>query len=146
MRMGRDRSSGVTEAGRERVTPGMVKTKRVYELREESDGFRVLVMRLWPRGIRKEVVDVWLKELGADLALLRAWKAGAVDWPERKRRYLAGLGRPEAAAQLAQLEVLAHGRTVTLLCACKDERRCHRSLLRAVLERTSRRPQRRAAS
>jgi len=111
-----------------------VRLKRVYEPREEPDGLRVLVMRRWPRGIRKERVDLWLKELGADLDLLRDWKAGRVTWPERRKRYLDGLRAAAAAAQLAELRELAGGaRTVTLLCACKDENECHRSLLRDVL-------------
>ena len=113
-----------------------VRLKRVYEPRDEQDGLRVLVMRKWPRGIRKERVDLWLKELGADLDLLRDWKAGRVTWPERRERYLDGLAAPAAAAQLAELRALAGGgRTVTLLCACKDEDECHRSLLRDVLDR-----------
>lgn len=124
----------------------MIKTKRVYDPPEKGEGQRVLVMRLWPRGIRKDAVDLWLKELGADLDMLRAWKAGTITWPERKRRYLAGLKRPEAAAQLARLRELARGETVTLLCACKDERECHRGLLRSLLERAPRTPQRRATS
>lgn len=112
-----------------------VAVKRVYEPREERDGLRVLVMRLWPRGIRKDRIDLWLKELGADRSLLEDWKAGRVTWPERRRRYLDGLERPEARAQLEQLRTLAAGRAVTLLCACKDEDECHRSLLRTVLAR-----------
>lgn len=117
-----------------------VKTRRVYELPDSADGLRVLVMRLWPRGIRKEAVGVWLKELGADRALLADWKAGRVDWPERRRRYLEGLKRPEASAQLAELGELARRGPVTLLCACADERECHRSLLRDILVRPRRPP------
>ena len=111
----------------------MIRLKRVYEPREEQDGFRVLVMRRWPRGIRKERIDLWLKDLGADLELLRDWKAGRVTWPERRRRYLDGLQHPAAAAQLAELRRLAERQTLTLMCACKDEGECHRSLLRDVL-------------
>ena len=111
-----------------------IRLKRVYEPREDADGLRVLVMRRWPRGIRKERIDLWLKELGADLTLLSDWKAGRVTWPQRRQRYLDGLAVPAAAAQLAQLRDLAAGRTVTLICACKDEDECHRSLLRGVLE------------
>lgn len=112
----------------------MIKTKRVYEAPEDADGLRVLVMRLWPRGIKKERIGVWLKELGADRQLLADWKAGKVDWPTRRRRYLAGLDVPAAAAQLDELRALAGKQTVTLLCACKDDRECHRSLLKEVLE------------
>ena len=55
-------------------------------------------------------------------------------WPERRRRYLRGLDEPAAAVQLDQLRGLATREPVTLLCACKDERECHRSLLKDVLE------------
>jgi uncharacterized protein YeaO (DUF488 family) len=111
-----------------------VRLKRVYEPSEGGDGLRVLVMRRWPRGIRKERIDLWLKELGADLGLLSDWKAGRVTWPERRQRYLDGLAVPAAAAQLDQLRDIAARQTVTLICACKDEDECHRSLLRDVLE------------
>ena len=115
----------------------MIRTKRIYEARDSQDGTRVLVMRLWPRGIRKEAVDLWVRDLGADLPSLKAYKAGTIAWPEMKRRYLAGLGRPETQAALDQLRSLARRGTVTLLCACEDERRCHRSLLARALARPS---------
>jgi uncharacterized protein YeaO (DUF488 family) len=111
----------------------MVRTKRVYEAPSAADGTRVLVMRLWPRGIRKEAVDLWLKELGAELANLRAYNAGRVGWPEMRRRYLAGLRREPAKSALARLKTLAKRGRVTILCSCKDEKRCHRSLLRGKL-------------
>lgn len=114
-----------------------VRTRRVYEPAATSDGLRVLVMRLWPRGIRKTAVDLWLKELGADIANLRAWKAGRLDWPVMRKRYLAGLKQPAAAAALAQLRELARERPVTLLCSCVDEARCHRGILRTLLLRGS---------
>ncbi len=113
----------------------MVRIKRVYEAPARSDGCRVLVMRLWPRGVRKAAVDLWLKDLGAEVANLRAWKAGRLTWPQMKRRYLAGLKRPPAAAALARLRSLARRRTLTLLCSCEDPARCHRSLLKTALRR-----------
>ncbi len=120
----------------------MIRTKRIYEDRESLDGTRVLVMRLWPRGIRKEAVDLWLRDLGAEVANLRAYKAGTLEWPEMKRRYLAGLRRPEARAALERVRALARRETVTLLCSCEDERRCHRSLLAQALARKQRGGQR----
>jgi uncharacterized protein YeaO (DUF488 family) len=113
----------------------MVRTRRVYEPPARGDGCRVLVMRLWPRGVRKQSVDLWLKDLGAEVANLRAWKAGRLTWAEMKRRYLTGLKKPSAAAALARLRSLARRGSVTLLCSCKDESRCHRSLLKAALRR-----------
>ncbi|HET7876223.1 MAG TPA: DUF488 family protein [Methylomirabilota bacterium] len=113
----------------------MIRSKRVYDPRARADGLRVLVMRLWPRGIRKSAVDLWLRDLGAEVGNLRAFKAGRIGWPEMRRRYLQGLKRPAAAAALRRLRSLARRRTVTLLCACQDETRCHRSLLKAALRR-----------
>jgi uncharacterized protein YeaO (DUF488 family) len=111
----------------------MLRTKRVYDPREKADGTRVLVMRLWPRGIKKSSVDLWLKDLGAEVANLRAFKAGRIGWPEMRRRYLAGLRREPAASALERLRAMAKRGRVTALCSCADEKRCHRSLLRAAL-------------
>lgn len=107
--------------------------KRVYDPSSRADGTRVLIMRLWPRGIRKSRVDTWLRELGPVVELLRAFRSGKVDWTEYRRRYLAGLRRPEAKAQIAEVRRLARAGSVTLLCGCPDEQRCHRSLLRGYL-------------
>jgi uncharacterized protein YeaO (DUF488 family) len=112
-----------------------VRTKRVHEPREPTDGVRVLVMRLWPRGIRKAHVDRWLRDLGADVQDLRAYRAGAFGWSEMRRRYLAGLRRAPAASALRELRALARQGPVTLLCSCPEEARCHRGLLRARLTR-----------
>ena len=110
-----------------------LQTRRVYDPPARDDGVRVLVMRLWPRGIRKDRVDVWLKELGPVVDLLRAFRSGKLGRAEFRRRYLAGLERPEARAALAEVRRLARKGRVTLLCGCPDETRCHRSLLRDYL-------------
>jgi uncharacterized protein YeaO (DUF488 family) len=112
-----------------------VLTKRVYEPPAASDGTRVLIMRLWPRGIRKDRVDLWLRELGPALPLLRGFRAGAIDWPEYRRRYRRGLECAAARADLARVRALLREGPVTLLCWCADERRCHRSLLKVYLAR-----------
>lgn len=111
-----------------------VRTKRVYDPPSPGDGMRVLVMRLWPRGIKKSRVDRWLKELGAEIPLIRAWKSRTLtSWPEFRRRYLADLKKPAARARLRELKALAKRGRVTLLCACPDESRCHRGLLKRLL-------------
>jgi uncharacterized protein YeaO (DUF488 family) len=78
-------------------------------------------------------VSVWLKELGPVVELLRAFRGGRIGWAEYRRRYVAGLRRPAARAQLAEVRALVKRRPVTLLCGCLDESRCHRSLLQAYL-------------
>src|ERR1700693_4206076 len=111
----------------------MLRTKPVYEHPRRADGTRGLVMRFWPRGIKKGAVALWLKDLGAEVANLRAFKAGSIGWPEMRRRYLAGLKREPAASALGRLRAMARRGRVTVLCSCEDEKRCHRSLLRAGL-------------
>ena len=108
-------------------------TKRVYDPPSRDDGARVLIMRLWPRGIRRAGVDVWLKELGPILPLLRAFRGGRVGWDEYRRRYRAGLRRAEAREALAEVRRRLRRRRVTLLCGCADEARCHRGLLKTHL-------------
>lgn len=108
-------------------------TKRVYDPAAPGDGTRVLVMRYWPRGIRKDRVDVWLRELAPEIPLLRAYLDGNITWAQYVPRYLAGLERPAARAALVEARALAAAGRVTLLCGCADPRRCHRTLLQKRL-------------
>jgi uncharacterized protein YeaO (DUF488 family) len=113
------------------VTTGgeQIVTKRVYEPAVAGDGTRVLVMRYWPRGIRREKVDVWLRELAPVIPLLRSYLDGKITWAQYRPRYRAGLKRPEAQQALAEVRRLAQRGRVTLLCGCPDPQRCHRTLL-----------------
>jgi uncharacterized protein YeaO (DUF488 family) len=110
----------------------MIKTKRIYDPPEPSDGHRLLVMRRWPRGIKKTAVDGWNPDLGPSLALLREYRQGKVDWPTMAQRYRREMqGRREELAEVARL---AREGDVTLLCSCQDEKRCHRTLLKELVE------------
>ncbi len=113
-----------------------VLTKRIYDPPSKNDGTRILVMRLYPRGIRRELVDEWRRELGTGLPLIKAWKAGKITWPELAKRYKAQIaGDPAAQASLKELKRRARSERLTLLCGCEDEKHCHRSLLKAIIER-----------
>lgn len=114
---------------------GRIRAARVYDAPGQRDGERVLIMRLWPRGIRKARVDRWLKDLGPSLPLLRAFRGGKLTWAQYRRRYLAEMASPAAQAALKEVRALARRGPLTLLCGCPDEARCHRSLLRAYLAR-----------
>lgn len=111
-------------------TMDRVRTKRVAEPARPDDGTRVLVMRLWPRGVRKTAADQWLKGLGTPLDLIRQWKAGSISWEALEKAYLEHLRTAEARADLATLMALARRRRVTLLCSCPDEAHCHRGILK----------------
>jgi uncharacterized protein YeaO (DUF488 family) len=111
--------------------------KRIYDSPAATDGTRVLIMRYWPRGVRKEKVGVWLRELAPVIPLLRAFLDEKITWKQYVPRYLAGLERPEAQAALAEVRALARQGPVTLLCGCPDPERCHRTLLQKYLLKPS---------
>jgi uncharacterized protein YeaO (DUF488 family) len=119
--------------GRGTTASDRIVTKRVYEPAVAGDGTRVLVMRYWPRGIRREKVGVWLRELAPVIPLLRSYLDGKITWAQYRPCYRAGLKRPEAQQALAEVRRLAQRGRVTLLCGCSDPRQCHRTLLQEHL-------------
>jgi len=111
----------------------MVKTKSVYDPPVASDGYRVLVMHYWPRGVAKDKIDVWEKRLGTPPELIKRWQAGRIAWPKFRRAYLQAI--EDQQETLAALAARAQEQTITLLCSCKDANRCHRSILAELLDR-----------
>ncbi len=106
--------------------------KTVYDPPEPSDGKRVLVMTLWPRGISKQKVDVWMKELGTPKETMKRWKSGQLTWEELVKEYRRSLRGKEGL--IRQLSEESKKGTVTLLCVEKDPTRCHRSILKEAIE------------
>ncbi len=112
----------------------MVKLKRVYDLPEKSDGMRVLVDRLWPRGVKKEDAefDLWLKDI-APSAELRKWFAhDPSKWQEFRTRYKKEL--KDKPGMIEDLKKAARKGTVTLLFAAKDADRNNAVVLKEMLE------------
>ena len=100
----------------------MVKVKRAYEEPAARDGYRVLVDRLWPRGVKKEklALDDWAKELAPSDAL-RTWFAhDEAKFAEFAERYRAELKSDEAKAKLKELRARAKKQTVTLVFGARD--------------------------
>lgn len=112
----------------------MIRTKRVYQPPSEADGFRVLVDRLWPRGISKEraALDLWLKEVAPSPALRRWFGHDPTRWEEFRRRYRDEL-RQNAGALTPIKEQLSHG-NVTLVYAARDEAHNGARVLKELLE------------
>jgi len=106
--------------------------KSVYDKPEPSDGRRILVMRLWPRGVFKDKVDVWMKELGTERELIAKWKGGRISWERFTTEYKKSLNGKERL--LRELADESRSSTITLLCTDKDPTRCHRSLLKSAIE------------
>ena len=114
-----------------------VAVKRVYESVSRSDGARVLVDRLWPRGLRKTeaALDEWFRNL-APSDELRKWSHAQPErWPVFRKRYLRELARPEAEKDLQKLYRLAHKRKrLTLLFASKNEKHNNAVVLKDLLD------------
>lgn len=112
-----------------------IRIRRIYESASPSDGVRILIDRLWPRGLKKRDahIDQWLKEL-APSTRLRKWFGHRPErWDEFRRRYTLELG--EQAMKLRELRSLARRRRVTLLFSAHDEEHNDAVALRDVLIR-----------
>lgn len=99
-----------------------IHVKRVYEAPSSEDGMRILVDRLWPRGLAKEQVrvDLWLKEVAPSMELRKWFNHKPEKWTEFKRRYLEELRQQPTA--LERLVEVIGARRATLLFGAKEER------------------------
>lgn len=111
--------------------------KRVYEPAKRADGSRVLVDRLWPRGLTKEkaAVDEWLRDLAPSDELRRWYHARPDQWTAFRQKYLKELRQPDREQNLQQLYELAHKKKrLTLLFASKNESHNNALVLKELLE------------
>lgn len=111
--------------------------KRVYEEPDPADGVRVLVDRLWPRGLSKEHarVDVWLKDVAPSRELRTWFGHDPAKFAEFRRRYEAELTVEPAKSALAELREMARTQHVTLVFAAHDTEHCNAVVLRELLAR-----------
>lgn len=98
-----------------------LKVKRVYEEASKEDGYRILVDRLWPRGLKKATahIDLWLKEIAPSSELRNWFNHESEKWAEFKKRYFKELSSQQEL--LNTIKDKAHSGTVTLLYGAKDE-------------------------
>ena len=114
----------------------MIQTKRVYESPDKSDGFRILVDRLWPRGLTKEKahVDLWLKEIAPSDALRKEFHK-TEDWRGFEKRYRAELSSNDKKELLAEIKKLEkEHKKITLLFGRKDEKQNQAVILAEILK------------
>jgi uncharacterized protein YeaO (DUF488 family) len=114
-----------------------VAIKRVYEPAAPADGRRVLVDRLWPRGLRKEQAAVkhWLRDLAPSKELRQWYHANPEAWPLFRKRYLKELTSSKATAAVEKLHDLAEGKqNLTLLYASRNQERNNATVLKELLE------------
>ncbi|HEX5473613.1 MAG TPA: DUF488 domain-containing protein [Vicinamibacterales bacterium] len=117
----------------------MIKVKRAYEPAARTDGTRLLVERLWPRGLTKEKVhvDAWLKEVGPSTALRKWFAHDPEKWDEFRRRYRRELdANPDA---WAPIRAAARRGTVTLVYSSHDEQHNNAVALQEYLQAHARR-------
>ena len=109
-----------------------VRTKRVYDHPSDADGTRILIDRLWPRGLSKKdaQVDRWLKEVAPSTELRKWFGHDPEKWAEFKKRYRAELRDNPALAEL--VEVAREG-DITLVYAAKDQMHNHAAVLEEIL-------------
>ncbi|MDK6233947.1 DUF488 domain-containing protein [Aerococcus sanguinicola] len=114
----------------------MFRRKRIYEAVEESDGYRVLVDRLWPRGVKKEdaQLDAWPKEIAPSKDLRQAFHRADLDFEDFSQAYEEELeGNEEIQETCSDLARRARDHRVTLLYASKNEEENHVLVLEAYL-------------
>lgn len=109
--------------------------KRAYEPAAKSDGRRILVDRLWPRGVKRDTagIDEWLKDVAPSTALRRWFAHDPARWKEFIQRYRKELASPAAEAAMERLRKLASDRKVTLVYAAADSEHNNAVALRTIL-------------
>jgi len=114
-----------------------VKIKRIYESYSKDDGYRILVDRLWPRGIKKENshIDKWLKEIAPSTELRKEFNHMVDKWEKFKIAYHSELKNSTAVDEL--LDDIKNHKTITLLYAAKDEEHNHALVLQDFIKKAS---------
>lgn len=115
----------------------MVAIKRVYDLPTPQDGARVLVDRLWPRGLSKEAaaLDAWLKDVAPSDELRKWYHAHPEQWSKFRERYLKELSSEKAGEALRELYAMRDGHhQLTLLFASRDLERNNATVLKQLME------------
>jgi len=116
-----------------KIAADRVRLKRAYEPPDPADGTRVLVDRLWPRGVSKDraAVDLWLKDLAPSTELRKWFGHDADRWPEFRERYAAEVRQHQES--YGRLRELALQGTVTLVYSARDELHNDAVVLRSLL-------------
>jgi len=107
----------------------MIKSKSIFEKIGSEDGFRICVMRFVRDHYR---YDLWLRALAPSIELLNDWKDKKISWEEYEEKYLKEVKEKKEAIKKL-LDLVKEKRAVTLLCCEKDDRFCHRRLLKEYL-------------
>jgi uncharacterized protein YeaO (DUF488 family) len=115
----------------------VIKTKSIYEPAEENDdGIRVLITRYYPRGVRKDKFDCWIRELSPSRDLLKKYHQGKCSWQEFKTAFTSEIG--DNKDSLDTIEALRRQNeflVITLLCYERGGENCHRYIVKDMIEK-----------
>ncbi len=113
----------------------VIKVKRIYQAADQKDGFRILVDRIWPRGLTKEAarIDLWLKDVAPSTPLRKWFGHDPALWEEFRKRYFAELDQTPGPVE--QILSKAKKKRVTLLFGAKDEQHNNAVALKQYLDK-----------
>jgi uncharacterized protein YeaO (DUF488 family) len=113
----------------------LIKTKSIYDKKEESDGKRILITRYYPRGIRKDNFDLWYRDLSPSRHLLKSLKHGIISRSVFFQFFCRDLRKDDKKIELCkQLVIESLNKNITLLCYEKEEIFCHRYYVKKICE------------
>lgn len=113
----------------------MIKTKSIYDKKEDIDGTRILITRFYPRGIRKENFDRWYRDLSPSVSLLKNLKDGKITRSIFFQFFCSDLRKNGKAMKICKkLAVESQDKNITLLCYEKEEIFCHRHYVKQICE------------
>lgn len=119
----------------------MIKTKRMYEPKDDSDGTRILITRKWPPGQKKDRFDEWIKDLAPKEDTLNKWedsKRTEEDWKRYTVMFYPQMKESAAANKIEELHQRSNnGETITLLCYCEKDEHCHRYIIKSMIDNSS---------
>ena len=116
----------------------MIKTKSIYKPIEEEDGLRVLITRWYPRGVKREKYDIWVRELAPSAELLKKYKNSEIEWADFSKSLLSELrDNMDSIEAIHTLQTKGDMENITLLCHEKDGEPCHRHMVKNLIEEPS---------
>ena len=112
----------------------LIKTKSIYEPIEADDGVRILITRYYPRGVKRDKFDIWLRSLSPSPELLKGYKKGVESWEDFEIHFAREINNnSESSKSLDDILALSRESNVTLLCYEKKGLNCHRYLVKDMV-------------
>ena len=113
----------------------MIRTKSIYAPTDQKDGLRILITRFYPRGVKREKYDVWIRPLAPSADLLKRYKNTEINWNDFKTALLSELrDNMDSVEAIHTLQAKSLTQDITLLCYERDGRPCHRHMVRDLIE------------